>query len=242
MFIKICGITNIHDAQIACDLGASALGFVFAESNRQVTARQTAAIVKGVPQHIETVGVFVNEPLENLKTIINKSKITAVQLHGQETNQYISALADIIAECNPIPHSKKESGPRKGIKIIKTLKIGRGHKDHSDQTTTPGNHADRTLQFKQAPGKKGSIWKYLVEPHVKGVDGGSGKGFDWQAIKNLNLADIIVAGGIKPANIHSLLNQIQPFGIDLSSGVEKSPGVKDEFLMKMLFKNILSTG
>lgn len=255
MFIKICGITNIKDARTACYLGASAVGFVFAKSKRQITARQTAAIVKVIPHHIEIVGVFVDEPLENLKTIIHKSRITAVQLHGQETNQYILELADII--------SKSDLNTDQDIKIIKTLKVG-GQVIHGSQTTDHSNQSEQGLDPSHLKSgydartseksnpfelilnkwrqKKLPIWKYLVEPHVKGADGGSGKGFDWQTIKNLNLSDIIVAGGIKPANIHSLLDQIQPFGIDLSSGVEKSPGVKDELLMKVLFENIPSTG
>jgi len=87
MFIKICGITNIEDAQIASKLGASALGFIFAPSKRQITPTRAAEIILQLSQDIEKVGVFVNETKENILKIGNQIGLSCIQLHGNESPQ-----------------------------------------------------------------------------------------------------------------------------------------------------------
>ncbi|MCM8765582.1 MAG: phosphoribosylanthranilate isomerase [Candidatus Omnitrophica bacterium] len=82
--VKICGITNLEDARLAINLGADALGFVFAESPRKIGPEEVLAIIKKLPPFIFTVGVFVNEDLKEIKRMVKICKLDAVQLHGEE--------------------------------------------------------------------------------------------------------------------------------------------------------------
>lgn len=84
--VKICGITNLKDAEAALDFGADALGFVFYEgSPRFVSPENAAAIVGSLPSFVVTVGVFVNERRQKIESILSSTGIDVVQLHGDET-------------------------------------------------------------------------------------------------------------------------------------------------------------
>lgn len=83
--VKICGITNYEDASIAVKLGADALGFIFAQSPRQVTPEEARDIICAIPPFVKTVGVFVNEDPAIIKKIIQFCGLDLVQLHGDES-------------------------------------------------------------------------------------------------------------------------------------------------------------
>ena len=97
MVIKICGTTSVEDALLAVSLGADALGFIFAESKRQVDVATVAAIVPQLPAETIAVGVFRNESAERILEIVNAAGLTGVQLHGSEGPEVAQALRDTIA-------------------------------------------------------------------------------------------------------------------------------------------------
>lgn len=93
--IKICGITNLQDAFLACDLGADALGFVFTKSPRRIPPEQAERIIKKLPPYISTVGVFVDEKAEDVMRIAFSCHLTAVQFHGRQTQKDLYAFAPL---------------------------------------------------------------------------------------------------------------------------------------------------
>ncbi|MBC7329560.1 phosphoribosylanthranilate isomerase [bacterium] len=88
--VKICGITNLEDALMAVELGADALGFIFADSPRRIDREKARKIISKLPPFITAVGVFVNERRELVEEIANECGLDALQFHGEETPDYCS--------------------------------------------------------------------------------------------------------------------------------------------------------
>lgn len=95
MFVKICGITNEEDALLSVAMGATALGFIFAPSKRQVTAGKVADIVKRLPAGVLTIGVFRDHDPKTVVRIVREAGLRGAQLHGRET---VSMVDEITAE------------------------------------------------------------------------------------------------------------------------------------------------
>ncbi len=91
--IKVCGLTNVKEAVGCADLGVDAIGFVFfPQSPRNVSLNQAKKISAALPDHIKTVGVFVNESYDNIMHIADYCKLKAVQLHGRESPELTHKL------------------------------------------------------------------------------------------------------------------------------------------------------
>ncbi|WP_327718300.1 phosphoribosylanthranilate isomerase [Streptomyces sp. NBC_00490] len=93
LFIKICGLQTERDVDTAVEAGADAIGFVFSRSPRRVDAATAARLGRRVPEHVLTVGVFREEPLDFVRAMADESGLGAVQLHGPEDHAYYAALA-----------------------------------------------------------------------------------------------------------------------------------------------------
>lgn len=91
-WIKICGTTSVADALASAAAGADALGFIFAPSPRRIAPEQAQEIAARLPANIERIGVFVNESPARIRAITSQVGLTAVQLHGRESPEFISSL------------------------------------------------------------------------------------------------------------------------------------------------------
>ena len=91
--VKLCGITNLEDALLAVEAGADALGFVFhCASPRHVFPEQAAHIIRNLPSFVQIVGLFVNEPLEIVNETADSCGLDVIQLHGDESTEFCSAV------------------------------------------------------------------------------------------------------------------------------------------------------
>ena len=90
--VKICGITDYEDASVAVDLGAGALGFIFADSPRQITPQKAREIISAIPPFVKTIGVFVNKGPAEIRKVRHYCGLDLVQLHGDEPPDLCSEL------------------------------------------------------------------------------------------------------------------------------------------------------
>lgn len=190
MFIKICGITNEDDALLAVALGADAVGFIFAPSERQVAVQRVYDITRRLPPEILTVGVFRDEHPKRVIEMVNSSGVRAAQLHGHERPVDVAEVSKHVRT------------------VIKAVSAGTSDAAHADEFGT------RTIL-------------------VDAPNPGSGKVFDWKLVGNVPTGvNVILAGGLNPENVVAGIEICRPWGVDVSSGVEASPGRKDPILLK----------
>jgi phosphoribosylanthranilate isomerase len=213
MWIKICGNTNLEDAKLAAQLGADAVGFVFTASPRQITAAQVAAITPHLPARVERVGVFHSSDARQIAAIVHEAGLTAVQLHGALDQSLVSKLAE------------KFKG---SVCIIQTL-----HWTVAPATESPA--AQLASQIERIA-RLGFADRILIDSKVGAATGGTGVAFDWTAARGLFASapsglHLIAAGGLNPQNVAHAIAQLSPWGVDVSSGIESSPGRKDPALL-----------
>jgi len=207
MWIKICGNTNFDDAQLAAELGADAVGFVFAPSPRQVTAADVAHITPHLPEGLECVGVFPALAAQQIAGIAQECGLTAVQLHGGVNLELLRQLDEIF------------NGQ---VKLIQTV--------HWQVDADTANAAVVAEQLRQIDAD-GLAARVLIDTKVGSDLGGTGVSFDWEAAR-ATLAEagaglkLIVAGGLRADNVGDAIRRLNPWGVDVASGVEQSPGRK----------------
>jgi phosphoribosylanthranilate isomerase len=227
MWVKICGNTNLEDAQLAAELGADAVGFVFAASKRQVTAEQVAEIMPYLPAQVERVGVFDTLDAEEIATVALKVGLTAVQLHSGVDEKLATQLAE------------RFTG---GVRIIQTLhwavdrQAQAGANATSAATLTSRLGAETPTAWLTAEiarvARLGVAERVLIDSKVGTAAGGTGVAFDWDAARAAfasapNGVHLIVAGGLRAENVAEAIARLAPWGVDVSSGVEASVGHKD---------------
>jgi phosphoribosylanthranilate isomerase len=207
MWIKICANTNLDDAQLAAELGADAVGFVFAPSPRQVTAADVSRITPHLPESIECVGVFPSLEAQQIAGIAQECGLNTVQLHGEVSFELMRQLDEIF------------NGQ---VKLIQTL--------HWQVDANAANAAVVAEQLRQIDAD-GLAARVLIDAKVGPNLGGTGVSFDWDAAR-ATLAEagarlkLIVAGGLRAENVGDAIRRLKPWGVDVASGVEQSPGRK----------------
>lgn len=200
-YVKICGLTNGADAQVAWEAGADLLGFIFyAKSPRYVAPATVAAIVRELraadrAQPVACVGVFVNHSLAEVEAIVAQVGLDFIQLHGNEALTQLQALH------------------------------GRAYK-----ALRPADAPSAQSQAAHfAPHGPATGPRWMLDAYDPQAYGGTGKRADWELAAQLatQYPGLLLAGGLSPDNVAAAIHAVNPWGVDVASGVEASPGQKD---------------
>jgi phosphoribosylanthranilate isomerase len=201
--VKVCGIRRPEDALLAVELGAAAVGFVcWQGSPRAIGADAVRGITRLLPPFVATVGVFVDQPPEEVLETMTRAQLTVIQLHGDEE-------AASYAGCP--------------FRVIKALPVGPGFTMSAVDGVPPS-------------------MAVLLDAHDPIRRGGTGRPIEWSvAAAAAERRPIILSGGLTPENVRAAARTVRPYAVDVSSGVESSPGVKDESKLRAFFAALQSS-
>jgi len=197
--IKICGISQIDHVLAAAEAGADFIGLVFTPSKRQVTPQTARQIVESLDSfelRPLVVGVFVNTAIPEVNQLAAFCRLDWLQLSGDESWEYCRQIE------RPIIKTIHVSSSGSTDEILSELSIGK-----------------KTLGL--------GAFTCLLDTEVKGAYGGTGYPFDWVLARQVSQKyRVIVAGGLSPENVEQAIKTAEPWGVDVSSGVE-TDGSKD---------------
>jgi len=209
--VKFCGMTRPQDAALAGEIGASYIGVVFADGPRRVTPIQGRAILDAVGSMAKRVGVFGTNSPEEIEKASHEARLDVVQLHADPTTADVRAVR------------MKFSG-----EVWAAIRIAGSHiPPESESLFTT---ADAIVLDSRS------------ERHARSERrlGGTGEALPWNElavdlVRDRGSAAVVLAGGLKPGNVASAVRTLAPDVVDVSSGVESSPGVKDPWLMREFY-------
>ena len=214
--VKICGVRQTEHAAIAAEAGADYVGLVFVPEQRRRVSLETAQAIgaamanrgAGAPR---LVGLFADQPLEEVAAVVATAGLHLAQLCGQESLEYCNRLADDA-----------------GVGIIKVFHVTGDAAEHSPEPDWAGD----IQGFRQA----GHL--ITLDRLVDGLRGGTGQTFDWSVAERLARQgqEFILAGGLTPANVARSVSTVRPWGVDVSSGVE-TDGAQDPEKIRAFVRN-----
>jgi phosphoribosylanthranilate isomerase len=204
VWTKICGVRDPATLSWLLPLAPSAIGLNFhPPSPRSVAPEVAADIARQLPSAIETVGVFVNRPVDDVAAIAEQVGLTRVQFHGDELP---ALLAEFQRRCP-------------AVKLIRAWRM------------SSAGLADLASYLDECRDLGVTLSACLVDAHMPGSYGGTGAVVPWEPLRAEYQAatwpPLILAGGLHGGNVAAAIRAVQPWGVDVASGVESSPGVKD---------------
>ncbi|MBL7133843.1 MAG: phosphoribosylanthranilate isomerase [Phycisphaerae bacterium] len=201
MRVKIEGLRDPADALRIAQMGTDAIGLVFAESPRWVSPEQARAIVDVLPPWVAAVGVFVNADAATINRVIERTRISHVQLHGDEAPDLVGRI------------------DRPCIKAFRVR----------DETWLAG-----LRQWIEAVSARSNLAAVLLDAYDPQARGGTGRKFNWDMVADARAAGamagidpIILAGGLDASCVSGAIDLVKPWAVDVASGVESAPGIKD---------------
>lgn len=200
--IKFCGLTRPEDAALATDLGATYAGVIFADSPRRLTAATARDVLAGAGESVKRVGVFGTNSPDEIEKITDAVELDIVQLHADPTT------ADVVAVRERFPGD-----------VWAALRVGDGHIPEETQLLLDAADA------------------IVLDARSQHVLGGTGQPLPWSDMaadlaRIRGSVSVVLAGGLTPANVETAIRTLAPDVVDVSSGVESSPGIKDRGRME----------
>ena len=215
VLVKICGITNVEDAVAAARFGADFIGLNFyPRSSRCIDESQAHLVRHTLPPNVVPVALFVNESWELIHQITGRLGIDTIQVHRDRPQ--LCPLID-----------------RKWIHAVAVC----------DEATLT-----KDAFLLSWPSETLDPLAVLLDSYKAGAYGGTGKVAPWHAIADvcrktpIGQSNIILAGGLTPDNVAEAIRIVRPWGVDVASGVESSPGKKDHDKMRRFIENTKAAG
>jgi len=203
--VKICGVTNLPDAELAVELGAWAVGLIFhAESPRSCSLEQARGIAAALRRRVEVCGVYVNAPLEEIEHDADELGLTMIQLHGEEGPSFCA-----------------EVRRRTGARVIKAAQVaGPGDVRDLERFHTDFHLLDARARATERQGLRGGTgetfdWGLVAERR--------------------STVPLILSGGLRPENVAEAIAATKPYAVDSASATEASPGHKDPERLRAFF-------
>ena len=195
--IKLCGMTREADVRLACELGADAIGLIFAErSPRRLDLVRALALRETVPASVSAVALVMDDPADVVAAIVERVRPDVLQFHGGEDDAFCASF---------------------GLPFLKALPM-RGMVAEAVPTLL--------ARYPSAAG-------FVLDGHAPGAMGGSGERFDWNLLgHDRPRRPWLLAGGLDAGNVGEAIRIARPWGVDVASGIEATPGVKDPSKMR----------
>ena len=203
--VKFCGMTRPQDAALAAEIGASYIGVIFAESPRRVTPALAKEIFASAGANVKRVGVFGTNAPDEIARASEEAGLDVVQLHADPTTSDVNAIR------------RKFRG-----EVWAAIRVS-------------GTHipADAEMLFDTADA-------IVLDARSEQRLGGTGEALPWSDLavdlaRDRRSSAVVLAGGLKPSNVESAIRTLAPDVVDVSSGVERAPGIKDPWLMREFY-------
>jgi phosphoribosylanthranilate isomerase len=210
--VKICGITNLADAELAVELGAWAIGMIFYEgSPRRCSPAEAQVIAAALRRRVELCGVFVNAPLQEIVSTSEQLGLSLIQLHGDEGPSFCAEVAR-----------------RTGARVIKAVQVS-GSADVQDLERF---HVDFHLLDARA--------KAVARQGMRGGTGETFD-WGLVSARRSNVP-LILSGGLSAENVADALAIVHPYAVDSASATEAAPGHKDPERLRAFFQAVAQTG
>ncbi|HYV98101.1 MAG TPA: phosphoribosylanthranilate isomerase [Gemmatimonadaceae bacterium] len=200
--IKFCGLTRPEDAEAASALGARYVGVIFAGGPRNISPERARDVFAAVGEDTLRVGVFAKPDASVIVDAVRTAGLDVVQLHGDATPDAVTAVRD-----------------ETGCQVWAVVRVA--------GATLPAAAADLI----------DSADATLLDAKVDGKLGGTGVALPWRDLADAlhdvrGAREIVLAGGLTPANVRDAIDALHPDIVDVSSGVESAPGIKDHERMR----------
>jgi phosphoribosylanthranilate isomerase len=205
--VKMCGFTRLEDAKLACDLGVDMVGVLVdltVTSPREVGLPRARSILSTVPPNVETVVVSMPQDVEEARRLDGKIGSDFLQVHSFLEISEIEQIKETIAK-----------------KLIVVVSIGREEEGSEDSIAKVEKLSD--------------VVDFLLLDTSSPSGGGTGRVHDWETsreIVDFFDGNVVLAGGLDPTNVGEAIEKVEPYGVDVASGVETIPGRKDPDLME----------
>ncbi|HET9635976.1 MAG TPA: phosphoribosylanthranilate isomerase [Gemmatimonadaceae bacterium] len=204
--VKFCGMTRPQDAALAAEIGASYVGVIFADGPRKVSVDRAREILDAAGAAVKHVGVFGTNDADYIAEVAEEVGISVVQMHADPGSSEVEALR------------RRFDG-----EVWAAIRVTGVHIPHEFDEL-----------FETADG-------VLLDAHGGQKLGGTGIPLPWNELavdlaRDRGSAEVILAGGLNPKNVATAVRILAPDVVDVSSGVESSPGIKDPWLMREFYE------